>query len=49
MSDTDSSRVNWPLAYAWVVFAAVNAYLTFLWAGAETIPYHLIWASFAFL
>ena len=49
MSDTDSSRVNWPLGYAWVVFAVVCAYLTFLWAGAETIPYHLIWASFALL
>ncbi|MET3805071.1 signal transduction histidine kinase [Nakamurella sp. UYEF19] len=49
MSDTDSLRVNWPLGCGWVLFAAVNAYLTFLWAGAETIPYHLIWASFAFL
>lgn len=23
--------------------------LTFVWAGAETIPYHLIWVSYAFL
>ena len=34
---------------AWAVFAGVNCYLTFALPGNETIPYHLIWASFALL
>ncbi len=31
----------------WLVFAGVNTVLTFVLPGEETIPYHLIWASFA--
>ncbi|WP_231988600.1 sensor histidine kinase [Nakamurella panacisegetis] len=34
---------------AWAVFATGNIYLTFVLPGAETIPYHLVWASFALL
>ena len=45
----DSSRAKAALGAGWILFAAVNAVLTFVWAGAETIPYHLIWASFAFV
>jgi len=37
------------LGILWLGFFAVNAVLTFVWAGAETIPYHLIWVSYAFL
>lgn len=46
---TDSPRVRRLLAVAWVVFASSNALLMYLLPGEETIPYHLIWASFAFL
>ncbi len=49
MLDTDSLRVRNILGVLWVLFAGVNGILTFVLAGAETIPYHLIWASFAFL
>jgi len=34
---------------AWLVFAVVNATLVFVMVGEETIPYHLIWASFALM
>jgi len=37
------------LALTWAVFAGVNCYLTFVLPGNETIPYHLVWASFALL
>jgi signal transduction histidine kinase len=46
---TDSPRVRRSFAVAWVVFASTNALLMYLLPGEETIPYHLIWASFAFL
>ena len=45
----DSSRAKPLLASAWLVFASVNALLMYLLPGKETIPYHLIWASFALL
>jgi signal transduction histidine kinase len=44
----DSSLKN-PLGALWLVFASVNAWLMFILPGKETIPYHLIWASFALL
>lgn len=46
---TGSSPAKSSLAIAWLVFAGVNTYLTFVLAGEETIPYHLVWASFALL
>jgi two-component system, OmpR family, sensor kinase len=45
----DSSRARALLAAGWLAFAIPNAALMFLLPGEETIPYHLIWASFAFL
>jgi signal transduction histidine kinase len=45
----DSSRAKAFLAAGWLCFAIPNAALMFLLPGEETIPYHLIWASFAFL
>jgi signal transduction histidine kinase len=45
----DSSRARAFLAAGWLCFALPNAALMFLLPGRETIPYHLIWASFAFL
>jgi len=41
------SRSKIILASAWAVFAGVNCYLTFSLPGRETIPFHLVWASFA--
>lgn len=49
MSDIDSSPASRLLGAGWLLFAAVNAALMYLLPGRETIPYHLIWASFAFL
>ncbi|MEO5832454.1 MAG: HAMP domain-containing sensor histidine kinase [Nakamurella sp.] len=43
------SRLKAVLAVVWAVFAGVNCYLTFAMPGQETIPYHLVWASFALL
>jgi len=37
------------LASTWAIFAGVNCYLTFALPGQETIPFHLVWASFALL
>ncbi|HEX2904057.1 MAG TPA: HAMP domain-containing sensor histidine kinase [Jatrophihabitans sp.] len=37
------------MATGWLVFAIVNTALMYLLPGEETIPYHLIWASFALL
>lgn len=45
----DSSRARTLLAAGWLCFAIPNAVLMFVLPGRETIPYHLIWASFAFL
>jgi signal transduction histidine kinase len=49
MLDIDSPRAKGWLAAGWVLFAGVNATLMYLFPGSETIPYHLIWASFALL
>ena len=49
MSAIDSSRRKGLVGAVWVVFAAVNMLLTFTLPGSETIPYHLLWASFALL
>ncbi|GAB3122366.1 sensor histidine kinase [Glaciibacter psychrotolerans] len=43
------SRLKTVLVVAWAIFAGVNCYLTFALPGNETIPYHLVWASFALL
>ncbi len=43
------SRTRALVAAAWVVFATVNCILVYVLIGEETIPYHLIWASFALL
>ncbi|MCY7289284.1 MAG: HAMP domain-containing histidine kinase [Cryobacterium sp.] len=43
------SRHKAVLVAVWAVFAGVNCYLTFTLPGNETIPYHLVWASFALL
>lgn len=48
MLDT-GSRSKAVFAAAWVLFAGVNCYLTFVLPGKETIPFHLVWASFALL
>ncbi|MDJ0378316.1 HAMP domain-containing sensor histidine kinase [Cryobacterium sp. PH31-L1] len=48
MSDI-GSRPKAVLVAVWAVFAGVNCYLTFALPGNETIPYHLVWASFALL
>ena len=43
------SRPKAVLAAVWAAFAGLNCYLTFALPGQETIPYHLVWASFALL
>ena len=43
------SRARSALAAAWLAFASVNTLLMYLFPGAETIPFHLVWASFAFI
>lgn len=43
------SRSKVCLAVVWAAFAGVNCYLTFALPGKETIPFHLVWASFALL
>ena len=45
----DSPRAKPLVGSAWIVFAAVNTSLMYLFPGEETIPYHLVWASFALL
>ncbi|MCU1658913.1 MAG: Signal transduction histidine kinase [Pseudonocardiales bacterium] len=45
----DSSRAKALLGLGWLAFAIPNAAMMFVYPGKETIPYHLIWASFAFL
>lgn len=44
-----SPRAKTLVALGWLVFAGVNAALMYVLPGKETIPYHLIWASFAYL
>jgi signal transduction histidine kinase len=45
----DSSLAKRVLGVTWILFASTNAYLMLLLAGQETIPYHLIWASYVLL
>lgn len=45
----DSSRARTLLVAGWFCFAIPNAVLMFTLPGKETIPYHLIWASFVFV
>ncbi len=45
----DAVRLKRALAAGWLVFAVVNVGLMVHYRGAETIPYHLIWASYALL
>jgi len=49
MSVTDSSPARQLVTWAWALFAVINAALMYALPGEETIPYHLIWASFALL
>jgi signal transduction histidine kinase len=44
-----SARAKALLGLGWLVFAGVNAVVMYSIPGKETIPYHLIWASFALL
>lgn len=44
-----SARLRRALVVAWLVFVVMNLVLMVLFEGSETIPYHLIWASFALL
>ncbi|MEO7753535.1 MAG: HAMP domain-containing sensor histidine kinase [Terracoccus sp.] len=44
-----SPRLRRALVWGWVAFAVVNLALMMLFVGEETIPYHLIWASYALL
>jgi signal transduction histidine kinase len=45
----DSPRAKAYIGAVWTVFAVVNVWLMFVFAGSETIPYHLIWVSFVLL
>lgn len=49
MSVIDSPRAKPVLGALWIGFFAVNSWLMFQLPGKETIPYHLIWVSFALL
>lgn len=44
-----SPRANRLITAGWLAFATVNAALMYVAPGQETIPYHLIWASFALI
>lgn len=46
---TESLRLRRTLGVAWLLFVAVNLWFMVHYLGRETIPYHLIWASFALL
>ncbi len=46
---TESVRAKRALAIAWLAFVLINFWLMVHFVGAETIPYHLIWASYALL
>jgi signal transduction histidine kinase len=49
MSDIASLPARRLIGAGWLLFATVNCVLMFEFPGKETIPYHLIWASFAYL
>ncbi|MDQ2755905.1 MAG: HAMP domain-containing histidine kinase [Actinomycetota bacterium] len=44
-----SRRVRRVMAGGWLIFAVVNLGLMVFLVGGETIPYHLIWGSYALL
>lgn len=44
-----SARLRRFLVAGWLVFAVLNLALMVLFVGGETIPYHVIWASYALL
>ena len=45
MSVTASSRANRGLWWGWLVFAGANTVAMFVFAGAETVPFHFVWIS----
>ncbi|GII66138.1 hypothetical protein Skr01_62230 [Sphaerisporangium krabiense] len=47
MSRADLSRAARWAVPLWAVFATVNATVMWMLPGAETIPFHLVWISFA--
>jgi two-component system OmpR family sensor kinase len=49
MSAIDSSPAKAAAAAGWLTFGSVMLWLMYAFPGEETIPYHLIWASFGFL
>jgi two-component system, OmpR family, sensor kinase len=47
MWDTAYSRASRLLVAGWAIFAAINLGAMFALPGAETIPFHFVWISFA--
>jgi two-component system OmpR family sensor kinase len=45
MSVTASSRADRWLWWGWLIFAGVNTLAMFVFAGAETVPFHFVWIS----
>jgi two-component system OmpR family sensor kinase len=45
MSVTASSRADRGLWWGWLVFAGANTVAMFVFAGAETVPFHFVWIS----
>ena len=45
MSATASSRADRWLWWGWLLFAGVNTIAMFVFAGAETVPFHFVWIS----
>src|SRR5487761_2208461 len=49
MSGTAYSRASRVLITGWVAFVVTNIGLMFAFSGAETIPFHLVWITFALI
>jgi hypothetical protein len=45
MSATASSRADRWLWWGWLLFAGANTIAMFVFAGAETVPFHFVWIS----
>ena len=45
MSATASLRADLWLWWCWLVFAGANIIAMFVFAGAETVPFHFVWIS----
>ena len=45
MSATASSRADRWLWWGWLLFAGANTVAMFVFAGAETVPFHFVWIS----